>query len=198
MSSPRRLRSAPWILVGAVGCTFPDVTIIEGTTGATTTGGGQGTGASPSTGGVGAGASGAQGGTGNQTGGAAGGGGEGGVPCTSGNRCDCDGDGEDAESCGGMDCDDDDADVFSTQTDWFDEPRDSGGYDYDCSGMEERLHPTFVCSAALGLCANTDPGFLVDTRAQNPVACGAVGSYGTCVVLSCKNVTNPALQQECH
>lgn len=58
--------------------------------------------------------------------------------------CDLDDDeqlGRDA-ACGGLDCDDNDARVLDGQTEYFDTPRVSGSYDFDCDGTSEPALPT--------------------------------------------------------
>jgi len=42
----------------------------------------------------------------------------------------------DADCEGPLDCDDLDEDAHPGQTEWFTEPRVSGGFDYDCDGVE--------------------------------------------------------------
>ncbi len=42
----------------------------------------------------------------------------------------------DADCEGPLDCDDQDEDAHPGQTEWFTEPRVSGGFDYDCDGVE--------------------------------------------------------------
>jgi hypothetical protein len=37
------------------------------------------------------------------------------------------------------DCDDGDTDAHPGQIDWFDEPRDGGGFDYDCDGVDAEV-----------------------------------------------------------
>lgn len=181
-----------WVFLG---CTFPDVTIIQGAGGAGAT---SSVGAAAGSGGTAAG--GAGGGAEVGGGGTGGVGGSGGVPvCGTVESCDLDCDGELAERCGGDDCDDDDDLVFSTQTSWFTSPRkNGGGYDYDCSGEEEQLYPTFLCSQPLGLCATSAFGFLVDAEAQIPVACGATTTYGKCELVSCKTQVQTDVFQACH
>ncbi|NUO48714.1 MAG: hypothetical protein HOV80_07650 [Polyangiaceae bacterium] len=44
--------------------------------------------------------------------------------------------------CGGNDCDDSDARVWPGQDEFFDTPRASGGYDFNCDGIDEGNHAT--------------------------------------------------------
>jgi hypothetical protein len=109
----------------------------------------------------------------------AGSGGDGSGDCAA--PCDCDGDGQEAIACGGHDCDDDDANVFKGQTEYFAVPAKNGGFDYDCSGGPDREHTTTVaCSGLLGVdCDNKLPGFLFSLP-----LCGETGQWGGCQVVA--------------
>ena len=125
----------------------------------------------------------AAGAAGAPTGGGAGtGGGSGG---SSGcDPCDCDDDGAQAQACAGSDCDDNDPKVFPGQLDWFDTPADNPavGFDYDCSGSDDRRYTDAIDCRGLGLvgCDTAGQGFLGTLP-----PCGESGDWGTCV----KNVT---------
>ncbi|AKT37385.1 hypothetical protein [Chondromyces crocatus] len=156
--------------------------------GGTTTAGGDG-GMGGSGGGLGgAGGIGGQGGLGGM-GGDGGMGGVGGVAP----ECDRDGDGVLSLACGGLDCDDDgdghlvpycpgfvgddcdDADerVYGGATVWHVIPRLSGGFDYNCDGLENREFPTVDCSSA---CSGTSNNVFL-----TPLNCGQSGPFGRCI-----------------
>lgn len=89
--------------------------------------------------------------------------------------CDVDEDGyirDDPHCAGGdgeRDCDDNDARAYPGQTDFFDTPRSSGGYDFDCNAVDEPQHPTSCFCAGYAL--------LVPAGAAG---CGVTGSLRTC------------------
>jgi hypothetical protein len=154
---------------------------VTGGGGTATSGGASGSGGITGSGGVTGSGGKATGGT-NATGGALG---TGGAAC-----CDCDGDHQLAAGvrCGGTDCDDDDANVFSGQTLYFTVPAKHGGFDYNCANGPERdpaLNVTVDCSAVLGLGCDPGTGFFSSTKVA-PV-CGTSGGWGTCAkpALSC-------------
>ena len=89
--------------------------------------------------------------------------------------CDVDEDGfiRDDPHCVGndkdRDCDDNDARAHPGQTDFFDTPRASGGYDFDCNGTDEPQEPTS--------CACIGSALLVPPGAEG---CGVTGTVRTC------------------
>jgi hypothetical protein len=132
----------------------------------------------------GGGSSGAGAASGSMAQGGSGAGGQGGVGGSSSGSggippgCDDDGDrvASDAENCGGEDCDDSNDDVYPEQTRYSSEPRSDGGFDYNCDESVER-EPLVQCALVGGACP-PDQGFLDD------VACGQVGRWGTCMLVS--------------
>jgi hypothetical protein len=145
--------------------------------------GGGGTAGVAGTGGS-AGAAGTGGGAGASSGGSAGAGG-----CT----CDCDGDShlKKGGSCGGDDCDDNDANVFPGQTSYFDQPAKNGGFDYDCSGSaEQESSQTISCTVAL--CPTTQGYF------ASPPACGQSADWGVCSGALCQKQVLEQKKQACH
>jgi hypothetical protein len=89
--------------------------------------------------------------------------------------CDADGDGaaRDDAQCGGDDCDDSDARVKPGQTAFFDTPRASGGFDFDCDGVETTFVPT--------ACGCGDVVF----ESDGPWGCGAHGRKHACDAFWC-------------
>ncbi len=109
-----------------------------------------------------------------------------------GRNCDLDGDGQlrDDADCGGNDCDDADARAFLGQTDFFDTPRASGGYDFDCNGIEEGNHAT-SCGCA-GEQLVVPPG---------GAGCSVTGAIQVCIqifFLCGPNPTGATATQLCH
>jgi hypothetical protein len=93
-------------------------------------------------------------------------------------NCDADHDQHLAEGkCGGDDCDDSDANVFTGQAEYFDERQARVDYDYDCSGApeQEQLEPIVCPGVPVGACPTTQMGFL-----QTLPPCGEPGVWGTC------------------
>lgn len=166
------------VAVSSGACSFPDIEIA-----AAVHDGGTSTSTSSSAGG--AGGAGSGGGTAGATGsgGAAGAGGS--------SLCDEDDDKHPAAACGGDDCDDHDPLVHPQQTDWFETERASGGFDYDCSKVEEHEFGTIACSGAL---CNASAKFLSVVE----VACGAKAPFGDCNVLCQATVTDPSKTVRCH
>ncbi|WP_437630707.1 hypothetical protein [Sorangium sp. So ce854] len=136
------------------------------------------------------GAAGSGGGSGGD-GGAAGSGGEGGAASSSASAsatasgsggggpvdCDVDRDGYRSTACeGGNDCNDENPDVHPGQPSTFYSTPISpgGGFDYDCSGKEEREFEAVTCSNVLPLCGARDNVFQVD------VPCGGRAAFGDC------------------
>lgn len=150
----------------APSCGFPEIQYGVTGSGALTGAGGDGGSAGPGGGAGGGGGTGGAGGVGGA------GGAGGGVV-----NCDVDRDNHDAMSpeCGGPDCDDTDPDVHPDQgLTWFDTPHPRVGFDWDCSGVEEKEIEAISCS---GLGCNKTNVFLEDA------ACGDPGSFGDCNVL---------------
>jgi hypothetical protein len=87
--------------------------------------------------------------------------------------CDFDGDGalRNDPPCGGTDCDDGDARAYLGQTAFFETPRASGGYDFDCNGSDEAQYAS-GCEA----CAAS---FL--TVPQGAAGCGITGALRNCL-----------------
>ncbi len=112
---------------------------------------------------------------------------------------DGDGDGHAASSLGvcGDDCDDSDANVFKGQTSWFTSPRASGGYDYDCNGVEELQYPSpGGCDDSSGFCVYT-PGF--KSAVATPVCGASAGFVSGCDSLCTKIVSSSGtVVQGCH
>jgi hypothetical protein len=93
-------------------------------------------------------------------------------------NCDADHDQRLAEGeCGGDDCDDSDANVFTGQGEYFDERQARVDYDYDCSGApeQEQLEPIVCSGVSVEACPTTQMGFL-----QTLPPCGEPGEWGTC------------------
>ncbi|AUX24599.1 hypothetical protein SOCEGT47_051380 [Sorangium cellulosum] len=131
--------------------------------------------------------------------GSGGGGGAGGGAAASGSGgggtvdCDADEDGYLSTGCdGGTDCNDNDARVHPNQpSKFYDEPiSPAGGFDYDCSGKEEKELPSTSCSGLV--CAAVTNVFLTD------VPCGNMGSFGDCNALCQFTPRHTALVRACH
>jgi hypothetical protein len=100
-------------------------------------------------------------------------------------KIDGDMDGESPTSAGacGMDCDDNNKNVFSKQTAFFGTPylgsAGTSSFDYDCNGVEEREKTTiFKCVLTAGKCV------LTEGWNSSVPACGNNGTYVTACVLS--------------
>jgi len=115
------------------------------------------------------------------------------------NPCDCDGDGDNANTpeCGfdGGDCNDHDPLVNSKQTMWFDVPG-SNGWDYDCDGKDEYEYPDTLICKPQGCDTSTQKwsgGSVPD--------CGQMGPYATCTgnMITCVDGQNLGVRtQGCH
>lgn len=129
------------------------------------------------------------------TGGAAGSGGTSGCA----KPCDCDDDGQEAESCGGTDCDDHDERVYQGQTAYFSEASTNPQvlFDFDCSGKIERdpeLDKEVNCGLLnLGNCGGQ--GF-----SSTAPTCGNESDWGECRSngLVCKHVVLSSRVMACH
>jgi len=193
MASPKLNIWTP-ILVGlAVGCSLimddlpppPDEAMAR-TGGAAPAAGNAGESSSASGGVIGAGGMSA----GGQTGAA----GEGGC-----SACDCDGDGHEAEECGGDDCDDQDRDVQPGQQNFFEAPRRGGGWDYDCDGEDEPGEQVIDCSG-IPTCETMEyEGFIAE---DGDLDCGSLTDWGRCtlvnMVLCAYDVTDSTRVVGCH
>jgi hypothetical protein len=95
--------------------------------------------------------------------------------------CDADHDGYTSLStpgCTGNDCDDDDSNVHPGQTAFFTVERASGGFDYDCDGVEERAWSEALdCSLLGGSVLNGCEG---QGFSGSVPACGTSGSWIEC------------------
>ena len=112
--------------------------------------------------------------------------------------CDCDGDTHEGPQCSGNDCDDEDADVFPGQTEWFAAPSQNNGFDYDCSNGTEKEFGTTSCDGLSGAldCDNQPEGYYDST-----VGCGSPVGYGKCIYedLTCQqDVVDAAKVVLCH
>lgn len=168
-------------VIAAVACTFPDVGFKSGV-------GGQGTATASGSGGQAASsAASSSAGTG------------GSLPCGDAGPCDCDGDGDRAESpaCGGGDCNDHDPLVSSKQKGFFVDAG-SHGYDYNCSGGDEfEITQTLDCKSLLSCDTMT-----VKWQGSVP-GCGVPGTYGKCTTVSmpvpaCAESLMGTKRQGCH
>jgi hypothetical protein len=118
-----------------------------------------------------------------------------------GDPCDCDGDGDKADTAecnhDGGDCNDHDPLVNSKQTRWFDTPG-SNGWDYNCDGKGEYQYTTQILCQVL-TCDGTDENWI-----GNIPACGDSGQYGTCsltwdiIIPSCNPQAAGMRVQGCH
>ncbi|WP_044986390.1 hypothetical protein [Sorangium cellulosum] len=154
--------------------------------------GGDGGGAAASGGGGGAGGDGAGGGaatsSASSTSATSGAGGGGTVDC------DADDDGYRSKACeGGNDCNDDNPLVHPGQpSTFYDTPiSPGGGFDYDCSGAEEREFRSINCSGLL-TCAVASNVFLAD------VPCGQRGPFGSCGLTCQSDIVFPNYLRACH
>lgn len=142
---------------------------------ASSSGGQAGAGGSGGSGGGAGGAGGKVGG-----GGAGGAGGFGGGVGGNGGNIDCTDPDQDNDlapsiACGGTDCDDNNPNAYTGQTNFFEVPRQDGSFDYNCNSVEEREFETVKCA---GLCAAKTNVFIGDP--MNPAPCGAMASFGNC------------------
>ena len=112
--------------------------------------------------------------------------------------CDCDGDTHEGPQCSGADCDDEDAEVFPGQPEWFSAPSKNNGFDYDCSNGTEKEFETTSCGGISGaLACDQQPEGYYDSA----VGCGASVGYGKCIYqdLMCKqDVIDAAKVVRCH
>ncbi len=110
--------------------------------------------------------------------------------------CDCDGDGAIAPACGGDDCDDNDERVFPGQPDYFVEPNDIVGFDYNCSKTDDREFDTPIDCSLLQACDTVTQGFLTSLP-----TCGESADWGTCkksALNTCASETLSQKQLRCH
>jgi len=93
--------------------------------------------------------------------------------------CDCDGDGAQARSCGGKDCDDANPSIRPGEPTYFDTAAKTVGFDYDCSSTLDRdpsQAKSVDCSIfSLAACDTSVQGFLGAIP-----ECGNSASWGTC------------------
>lgn len=89
------------------------------------------------------------------------------------------------------DCNDQNAQVSPSQTQFFGVPDSVVGYDYDCNGSAEKQYVDIkTCSMPLGLECTLSPGWI----AKAP-ECGAIGTWvDDCVVVCTKLVTTTRSQ----
>ncbi|WP_437827460.1 hypothetical protein [Sorangium sp. So ce1153] len=109
--------------------------------------------------------------------------------------CDADDDGYRSKACeGGNDCNDDNPLVHPGQASTFYGTPISpgGGFDYDCSGAEEREFPAVTCSNILPLCSAASNVFQAD------VDCGRRTSFGSCTTTCQFIVLYPEYLRKCH
>jgi hypothetical protein len=105
--------------------------------------------------------------------------------CLAGACC-TDGD-NDGAAC--TDCDDTDGDAFPGQSSYFDVPRQSGGYDYNCINGEEQEFPDLVQCVGSGANCSGD-GWIGAVP-----ACGQSGQYATCTKVTGSCVQQPPTTQ---
>jgi hypothetical protein len=117
-----------------------------------------------------------------------------------------------------LDCLDTNKSVFPGQTEYFGVHRGDGSFDYDCNGSQDEKYKEVVASAACTNCglklvsacvcsfgyqcnAGSCSGPAVKSAFKQPVACGAMGTLGTCGTASgtlCGSVeTLSSAQQLC-
>ncbi|WP_437500338.1 hypothetical protein [Sorangium sp. So ce1099] len=109
--------------------------------------------------------------------------------------CDADDDGYRSEACeGGNDCNDDNPLVHPGQPSMFyGTPIATGaGFDYDCSGAEEKEFRAVNCSNILPLCSAASNVFQAD------VPCGSRTAFGSCTATCQFNVLYPDYVRKCH
>ncbi|WP_437775225.1 hypothetical protein [Sorangium sp. So ce1097] len=202
---------------GAAGSTASSTSTAASPDAAGGGGGGDGGAASSSAGtgggggaaGSGGGGSGGDGGAAGSGGGAAGSGGGGSAASSSSSAsatasgsggggpvdCDVDRDGYRSTACeGGNDCNDENPDVHPGQpSTFYSTPIPTGGgFDYDCSGKEEREFEAVTCSNILPLCGARDNVFQVD------VPCGSRAAFGDCNGTCQFNPKFPDYIRKCH
>ncbi|AUX45446.1 uncharacterized protein SOCE26_069370 [Sorangium cellulosum] len=108
-------------------------------------------------------------------------------------NCDVDEDGYRSATCeGGDDCNDNNRLVHPNQpSTFYDTPiSPGGGFDYDCSGGEERELPAVSCSGLV--CTAATNVFLANVR------CGSRGPLGNCNTLCQSMITYPDSIRACH
>ncbi|WP_437950329.1 hypothetical protein WME98_05545 [Sorangium sp. So ce296] len=108
--------------------------------------------------------------------------------------CDADDDGYRSKACeGGNDCNDDNPLVHPGQpSTFYDTPiSPGGGFDYDCSGAEEREFRAVNCSGLL-TCAVASNVFLTD------IPCGQRGPFGSCSLTCQSDIVFPNYVRACH
>ncbi|XXY14101.1 hypothetical protein WME88_38255 [Sorangium sp. So ce216] len=109
--------------------------------------------------------------------------------------CDADDDGYRSKACeGGTDCNDDNPLVHPGQpSTFYGTPiTTEGGFDYDCSGAEEREFPAVNCSNLLPLCGAASNVF------QTDVPCGRRASFGSCGLTCQFDVLYDEYLRKCH
>ncbi|WP_437619173.1 hypothetical protein [Sorangium sp. So ce1151] len=109
--------------------------------------------------------------------------------------CDADDDGYRSKACeGGNDCNDDNPLVHPGQPSTFYGTPIAlgGGFDYDCSGAEEKEFQAVNCSNLLPLCGAASNVF------QTDVPCGSRTSFGSCSVTCQFSVLYAEYPRKCH
>ncbi|WP_437924243.1 hypothetical protein WMF37_35170 [Sorangium sp. So ce291] len=109
--------------------------------------------------------------------------------------CDADDDGYRSKACeGGTDCNDDNALVHPGQpSTFYGTPiATGGGFDYDCSGAEEREFTAVNCSNLLPLCGAASNVF------QTDVPCGSQAAFGSCSITCQFSVLYAEYRRKCH
>ena len=92
-----------------------------------------------------------------------------------------------------LDCDDQDGSAYPGQPDFFDVPRSSGGYDYDCDGVETRI------DTREGSNCGWDWFDCVGTGWTGGVpACGESGTFHVCQSGGgCNEVSSSTIKMKC-
>jgi hypothetical protein len=118
-------------------------------------------------------------------------------------RIDADGDGESATSLGtcGLDCNDNNASVYSAQSSYFatgyTTPSGTSSFDYNCDGKATvEFTDTVRCMLSGTLCVLVNPGWV-----SSVPACGATGKWASaCVKTSLGCLASPQVDrvQGCH
>ncbi|MGK3960540.1 hypothetical protein WMF38_46720 [Sorangium sp. So ce118] len=109
--------------------------------------------------------------------------------------CDADDDGYRSKACeGGTDCNDDNPLVHPGQpSTFYGTPiTTEGGFDYDCSGAEEKEFQAVNCSNLLPLCGAASNVF------QTDVPCGRRASFGSCSITCQFTVLYDEYLRKCH
>ncbi|XXY52226.1 hypothetical protein WME91_13935 [Sorangium sp. So ce269] len=109
--------------------------------------------------------------------------------------CDADDDGYRSKACeGGTDCNDDNPLVHPGQpSTFYGTPiAPGGGFDYDCSGAEEKEFEAVNCSNLLPLCGAASNVF------QTNVPCGSQTSFGSCSITCQFSVLYAEYRRKCH